>query len=389
MDEYEQTQRLRELWSRAIMIWSQVMLPVAAGFIAVFVKFSYDFSDEVQRFSTGLLVWFLFFLCMLYWRLVVNHIDDQIVGLYPSMLRLDRRSGWETQTRYYYTNLTDRSLLHLNERLHLEQRERLTRDDYDRYKEVANRRGLDHYELLLKVWQRTGVNGVTSRGHSIQDAIIFLLVTSFLVAVLSFKFNLLCSVLLSGLFFLAVMLFWSWCRRRWPFGQHFARIRRENQHNTDHLLQRYVRLQVLGFFFMGVFSVVALLIIVSKYIPALSANEDCKLTLTFLSWLFLGLISAAAISWAITLAVFTSTDRLFARLQNAHPKIMDFIQGDNEFLHYLAWTGGAVISLAALVPLMITVGIIPQLIVVTVISGSILIIFLGLQMVRSFPRHNR
>lgn len=117
MDEYEQLQRLRELWSRAIMTWSQVFIPLGAGIIALFVTQLPNFAS--QGWSTPFLFvgWMLFTLCMVYWRWVVHHIDRQIVGMYLRMIELEKERKMETQTAYYYRNLNKKSIKYLASKL--------------------------------------------------------------------------------------------------------------------------------------------------------------------------------------------------------------------------------------------------------------------------------
>lgn len=205
MDEYEQIQRLRELWSRAIMTWGQVFLPLGAAIVAFFVTQSRTDASgwDFQLLFIG---WLLFSACMGYWRWVVHHIDEQIVGMYPSMLRLDKDRKWEMQTRYYYGHLHKRSLRLLSQELKLGDEARR----YEDFKSIAQSHGKDHYELLLKVWGTYDRYSVTSRGHAPQDAIVLGVVVSLLVPVLWIEFQ---AWSLAALLLYLVVIF-PWGRHR-------------------------------------------------------------------------------------------------------------------------------------------------------------------------------
>lgn len=182
MDEYEQIQRLRELWSKSIMTWAQVVLPLSAAIVAFFVTQAR--SKTGWDFPLLIIGWALFSLVMVYWRCVVHHIDEQIVALYPDMLRLDKTQGWETQTRYYYNNLSKRAKEHLWGKLLGQTGVAPT---YDTFKEKANEKKEEHYKLLHEVWSKYGFHSVGSRGHAPQDIAVLLVTTFFLVVVLWVK----------------------------------------------------------------------------------------------------------------------------------------------------------------------------------------------------------
>ena len=63
MDEYEQIQELRKLWSRAIMTWGQIFIPLGAGIVALFVTQLGGFVDRGWGFEFLLSGWVLLFLC--------------------------------------------------------------------------------------------------------------------------------------------------------------------------------------------------------------------------------------------------------------------------------------------------------------------------------------
>ena len=91
-DEYKLIQELRELWSQAIMDWLRLMVPIGA---VLFGLFSYiGYLDELRKLSLvwllPILGWGIFVTVLVTWRIVVCHIDKQIVGMYPRMLELEQ-----------------------------------------------------------------------------------------------------------------------------------------------------------------------------------------------------------------------------------------------------------------------------------------------------------
>jgi hypothetical protein len=46
VDEYEQLHRLGELWTRSIMTWSQISIPLGAGIITIFATQLNTFSSS-------------------------------------------------------------------------------------------------------------------------------------------------------------------------------------------------------------------------------------------------------------------------------------------------------------------------------------------------------
>ena len=203
MDEYEQVQRLRDLWSRHIMTWGQVLIPLGAAIVAFFASQA-DIGTISPNFLLLLIGWGLFSICMVYWRWVVHHLDEQIVELYPVMLRLDSKNDWDTQTRYFFKHLANRSRDYLRQQLRLEQKSK----DYDEFVEETKRQGHDQYSLLLSVWRKYGCNSLSDRGHKIQDVVVLVTVVLMLVLVLWIEYG--------TLSLLSLILFASLI----PWGQH-------------------------------------------------------------------------------------------------------------------------------------------------------------------------
>lgn len=182
MDEYEQLHQLRELWSKAVMTWAQIFVPLGAAIIAFFVIQLPDFADRGWAIHFLFIGWFLFFLCMVYWRLVAHHIDRQIVGMYPRMLELEKEKGMETQTAYYYRNLNKKSIKYLANKLGVKFNE-LKNRNFRQFKSKAALKG-DPHDFVLDVWDKFLHKSVKSRGHMPQDVIVGILIVVLPVAII-------------------------------------------------------------------------------------------------------------------------------------------------------------------------------------------------------------
>ncbi|HEC93042.1 MAG TPA: hypothetical protein ENI51_08650 [Candidatus Atribacteria bacterium] len=183
MDEYEQLQRLRELWSRAIMTWGQIFIPLGAAIIAFFVTQLLDFANRGWATPFLFIGWTLFSLCMIYWRWIVHQIDRQIVGMYPRMLELEKERKMETQAAYYYRNLNKKSIKYLANKLEIPFEE-LKNKDFREFKRKVAQKGDNPYDFLLDVWDKFLYDSVTSRGHSFQDWVVGILIVVLLITII-------------------------------------------------------------------------------------------------------------------------------------------------------------------------------------------------------------
>ena len=178
MNEYEYLQRLREMWSRSIMMWGQIMIPTGALIIAFFVFL----ADSINSWLL-LLGWAIFTVCMIYWRRTAHHIDEQITGLYPRMIQLERENNWEIATRYCLDNLSSKSEKQLCHELGLSSKP----IDYPSYENLTKGQKLNPYGLLLELYAKNRKNFLDKRGHLTQDftvsglILVFLIVTLWLI----------------------------------------------------------------------------------------------------------------------------------------------------------------------------------------------------------------
>lgn len=174
MDEYEHIQDLRQTWSGFIMGWLGIMVPVAAAFDGLF-----SYIGKVSNFSYSwvfpLLGWLIFVIPLITWRVVVHHIDQQIVGLYPRMLELEQQPQrqWHTQGIYYFNNLTNQARHFLLEHILALPGDQARIINYQQYRDICSSNGQDPRGLLLNIWDCfLGHQSVTSRGHLIQHVAV-------------------------------------------------------------------------------------------------------------------------------------------------------------------------------------------------------------------------
>jgi len=181
MDEYEQAIKLKELWTRSIMVWGQVFIPLGAAIVAFFASQTATEGFSDNDFWLLLIGWFLFTVCMVYWRLVVHHIDEQIAVLYPVILKLEQKNNWQTHTRYFFNNLSVKSRRRICHEVGLESLPKI----YDDFVDAASEKGFDHYTILFGCWRRYHLHALSDRGHKIQYITVFSIVVLFLGLILS------------------------------------------------------------------------------------------------------------------------------------------------------------------------------------------------------------
>ena len=136
IEEYKELQYLRGLWSSGMGGWGNIFVPLAAAIFAFFVT-QYLTTDCSGNNVIFLWVgWVLFLVVMLYWRLTVHHIDQQIVAMYPRMLELEGILGMEMQSSYYFNNLREKAKISLANKINISYDE-LKKWDYRIYKKHA------------------------------------------------------------------------------------------------------------------------------------------------------------------------------------------------------------------------------------------------------------
>lgn len=205
LEEYKEIQHRREFLSKSMQTWGQIFIPLSTAIVSFFVA---QFLMSNTTTLSTLNIWFLwvgwgsFLLAMVYWRSVVHHIDQQIVGMYPRMLELEKDLKFQIQASYYLRNLNPEAKKYLADLIKVPY-EDLKNWDYRALKKHFLTNKLDSiYHNLLKVWDwfvleenapftyklSTIILGirfvnysVTSRGHRRQNVIITLLIVIWFV----------------------------------------------------------------------------------------------------------------------------------------------------------------------------------------------------------------
>jgi len=164
-DEYAELQKLRALWSKAMIKRDYIFIPLVMGIISVSLSQLSNFPPE-WRF------WFLVFegllltFSALYWRKLSLKTDEDIVGLYGRMLELEKIQKLDTQTQYYYRHLKPEIREDINKKIDIA----LDNSNFSRFRTAANNKEVNHhYDLLLEKWNDLEFESVTKRGHDIHN----------------------------------------------------------------------------------------------------------------------------------------------------------------------------------------------------------------------------
>ena len=189
LKEYEEIQRRRELWSNVIISRDKLFFTLAIGVFAYL-------GTQLPEFIGLSMEKFLFvcggvLLCtlVLVWRGLSIHVDRQIVGMYQEEVDLERRLGFNNQTKYIYENLTKRSKEHIAKLMGEKQKE-LENWNYEKFSKAGEnlkkRNCRDHYDCLIAVLQKFGYCSVGTRGHWIWHLGALLLIVFWLLISLWF-----------------------------------------------------------------------------------------------------------------------------------------------------------------------------------------------------------
>ncbi len=187
VDEYEEIQKLRQLWSRAIMTWNQIMIPLCAAIITFFVT-------QLREFHFLLFGWALLTAIVIYWRLSVYQIDHNIVGMYRRMLELEKENGMEIQADYYFRHLKRKYKRNLAKELGVQRRFCLGEiKNYDlkdfKNKLKEKKKEKPPIDYLLEILGTFKWKSVTGRGHGIQNWAPVILLILFLIGILVCHYN--------------------------------------------------------------------------------------------------------------------------------------------------------------------------------------------------------
>lgn len=188
--EYEEIQKLRQLWSRGIGTWNQIIFSLLVVVITAFGTLLLKFRDNGWDFQFLLLLWGLLTAIVLYWRLSVFHIDRNIVGLYRRMLELEKETGMEIQADYYFRNLTKRCKRELAKKIGVQKNEirKFLKYDFKDFKDKVNGKKTKEHPIdyLLEIWSDYKWKSVTGRGHGITNLTFGILLALFLIGILGY-----------------------------------------------------------------------------------------------------------------------------------------------------------------------------------------------------------
>jgi len=165
-DEYEELQKLRALWSKAIINRDYIFIPLVLGIISVSLSQLPNFPPE-WRFAFLTFEGILLTFAVVYWRYLSSVTDKGIVGLYGRMLEIEKRDKMDTQTQYYYRHLKSECRKEINKKIGLD----LENSNFIKFREMAEAKQEEyHYDLLLDVWNELEFDSVDKRGNEIHHA---------------------------------------------------------------------------------------------------------------------------------------------------------------------------------------------------------------------------
>lgn len=176
--EYQEIQHLRDFWSRGMATREQIFIPLGAVIVSFFWTFYLTSPNNSTRIYFPIIGWVLFFAIMSYWRYLSDHVDQQIVGMYPRMLELEKDLGMEVQGSYYFGNLNRESKNYLAKELGNVTDTVVNNWDYRDLKDHIHKQKLteEPHDYLLRVWKKFKKNSVTRRGHAFEEKLITLII---------------------------------------------------------------------------------------------------------------------------------------------------------------------------------------------------------------------
>ncbi|QLH04769.1 hypothetical protein C5F49_05160 [Nitrosopumilus oxyclinae] len=176
-DEYAELQKLRALWSKAIIQRDYIFIPLVLGIVSVSLSQLPNFPPE-WRFVFLVFEGILLTFAMAYWRYLTRMTDKGIVGLYGRMMELEKKDGMDTQTQYYYRYLKDEHRGKINKEVGLEK----DNVNFSKFREMSTKiKEGYHYDLLLGIWNDLEFNSVKPRGHEIHNAFAISLIVAYWV----------------------------------------------------------------------------------------------------------------------------------------------------------------------------------------------------------------
>jgi len=174
-DEYEELQKLRALWSKAIVTRDYIFIPLVMGIVAVSLSQLPNFPPE-WRFPFLIFEGLLLTFSALYWRWLSISTDNAIVGLYGRMLELEKEKRMDIHTKYYYSNLKSEHRKDINKKIGID----VDNKNFANFRNAAESKSEGyHYDVLIEKWNELEKKSVEHRGHEIHNAFSIGLVAAY------------------------------------------------------------------------------------------------------------------------------------------------------------------------------------------------------------------
>jgi hypothetical protein len=106
--EYETIQKFRLHLSSGIYRWNQILFPLALTLLGLSLIYS------IENWFYGFLVSTLL---LVFWKVICHYLDKEIVNLYPRIIELEEKLGFEFTSRYYQRHIRDNMELAAKEEL--------------------------------------------------------------------------------------------------------------------------------------------------------------------------------------------------------------------------------------------------------------------------------
>lgn len=174
-DEYSELQKLRALWSKAIITREYIFIPLVLGIITASLSQLPNFPFEwISPFLT--IEGIMLIIAVIYWRTLTWYTDRDIVRLYGRMLEIEREEGMDIQTQYFYQHLKGKHREKINQEIGLNSDNK----NFIKFRQKAKEKNeKKHYELLLGIWNDFGSKSVGTRGHFIHTVVAIVIVATY------------------------------------------------------------------------------------------------------------------------------------------------------------------------------------------------------------------
>lgn len=190
LEEYKETQRKIELWTRAILVWGQVYLPAMGVIFFIYITQLPYFIDLGFGFPYLLSGWGLVFIYLLKWRLTTSGLDRENVATFPRLLKIEEElGGWELHLSYFFRTLSNQAKEKLSNKINKSLPE-LEKMDYIEFAKFAKNLKKTPQTLLLSIWNEFTFDSIRGRCYNFRLNFIFMYIamgSSFLGIILGWR----------------------------------------------------------------------------------------------------------------------------------------------------------------------------------------------------------